>query len=186
MKRSYILIIAAIIVVAALAAWLIPQWYTSPSERAALEEQQRIREREEQLTSEVLRLTDLSHTTSTASLSAVSGHNALYIKEQEQGAAIVVDSATLENPGFIVIYQAIGKKGEPTFFNASSHLERGAYTLVSIAAPTKLAPANSYIATIYTDTDGSGAFEQGKDTAVTKADGTRMEVIFPIKKTTSR
>lgn len=182
MKKQYKFIIAGSIIVVAAAIYSGIQnssWWSQRND--TVRKEQEVRTREQILVSEVSRLNELSRSTSTSLSIGVSGQNVLSIAPQEEGTAIIIDAAVFERPGFIVVFTLDPKTKQYNFFNASPYFERGAYKILSIAAPTKLSPSTTYKATIYADTNGSKALEEADDTAATMPTGERFEVPILVK-----
>lgn len=107
--------------------------------------------------------------------SMLSGGNGLQVRTQTAGNAVVVDTALLESPGFIVIHKKTGSK--PGAILAQSQLlPAGASEIISIAMPEALTTWETYIAMLHTD-NGDSEFNAEEDASILNEGGDKMIMV---------
>ncbi len=101
--------------------------------------------------------------------------NALTVKDQTPGANVVIESATLDRAGFVVIHEdnrgSVGR-----VLAMSNYLPAGTSKNINIILAT--APGSGYFAMLHADIDGDKNFSQNIDVALNDAAGKPVAVEF--------
>ena len=114
----------------------------------------------------------------TTSTDTTAGGNTISVSDQDPNSvAVVIDSATLSVPGFIVIHE--DTNGAPGVTIAeSSALTAGTYANKSVIVTMK--PGATYWAMLHSD-DGNGIYNAANDLPIKDASGMPVMAKFKVK-----
>ncbi len=101
--------------------------------------------------------------------------NMVYLGEVESGNVVIVPSATLSRPGYIVLYR-VKSTGESTITGNSSLLSAGTHTNVRIQLDQFLIDKQGLVATLHED-DGDQEFEYPESDGYLTNNGTLVNDI---------
>lgn len=97
--------------------------------------------------------------------------NRVTLAETVSGQSATVASATLDKPGYVVLYQ-VNSSSEATLIGKSALLQAGTYSTIRIGLSSIIAKDQTVVAVLHQD-DGDGEFEvPGSDGYLTNPNGT--------------
>lgn len=178
-KQQTIYLLAGLVAILAVVIILM-EFSTRDAELARVrEDQKRIAERERMITDSIGRIATLSAGTQAAAGFTFNSAG-LYVTDQEPGNAVIIDTAVLTEPGFVVIYMSDTQTQPAEVLSTSYRLDKGAYRIVSIASPQAMQSGQNYFAAIHSDTNKSGAFEATDDLPLKNDAGSTLFAQFTV------
>lgn len=88
--------------------------------------------------------------------------NSVRLAENETGNFANIASATLDRPGYVVIYK-VNSNGNTTLLGSTDLLAAGSHTDMQVQLDTVVAREETIVAVLFADTDGDGEFSEGGD-----------------------